>query len=254
MRVVSLQSGSNGNCYVVEGGGVRVIVDAGISGRRALDRLAERGIDIHDADALLLSHDHRDHARCAGIYQRKFGVDLHATTRTLETAQRRMPLGRMGAIHTFAAGQTLRFGDLKVETVATPHDGVEPVTFIFDDGHSRLGILTDLGCVFDRLGDAIASLDAVILESNYDDEMLSRGPYPAFLKRRIRGDGGHISNRESAELIRDAAEGMQWVALAHLSEQNNTPALALETYRSVVGPHLPLHVAGRHAATDILEV
>ncbi|HDZ20740.1 hypothetical protein LCGC14_0431670 [marine sediment metagenome] len=254
MQVVSLQSGSNGNCYVVEGGGVRVLVDAGLSGREARRRLASVGRDIDDTDALLVSHDHSDHSRCAGIYHRMFGVEIHATAGTMRTASRKLSLGRLGPVRRFPPGRDLHIGELRVETIPTPHDGTDPVSFVFDDGRRRLGILTDLGHVFDGLADLIASLDAVIIESNYDERMLETGPYPRFLKRRIRGRGGHISNIESARLIDQAGGRLTWACLAHLSQTNNSPDTALRTFRDVLGDGPALHLAGRHAATKIMTV
>jgi len=251
---MSLQSGSNGNCYYVEGGGARLLIDAGISGRRARQRLAAAGIDAADVQAVLVSHDHGDHVRNAGIFHRAFAADVHATAGTMALARRQRSLGRMAPPVLFQPGQDLTFGDLRVQTIPTPHDGAEPVSFVFDDGRRRLGILTDLGRCFDGLAEIVASLDAVILESNYDEAMLEAGPYPAFLKSRIRGPNGHISNAEAAHLIKQASGRLRWACLGHLSEQNNTPATALAAVRRAVGKRLPLHVAGRTAATDILEV
>jgi phosphoribosyl 1,2-cyclic phosphodiesterase len=144
---------------------------------------------------------------------------------------------------------------VSVETIPTPHDGVDGVAFVVDDGQSRVGILTDLGHVFDDLPAAVGSLDGVLLESNYDPQMLAEGRYPAFLKQRIRGPGGHLSNIEAAELVgRSGGSRLRWACLGHLSEDNNRPELAVHTWREVLGPRLPLHVAGRHAATEVLEV
>jgi len=124
-----------------------------------------------------------------------------------------------------------------------------------DDGKHRLGILTDLGHVFSDLEAVIRSLDAVLLESNYDPEILANGPYPQWLQRRVRGPGGHLSNLEAAELLLAAAsKRMKWVCLGHLSHNNNTPELAVQTHRTVIGDRWPLHVATRHAATDVLEI
>ena len=118
-----------------------------------------------------------------------------------------------------------------------------------------MGILTDLGHVFSELEDIVASLDAVVLESNYDTDMLTNGPYPAWLKQRIKGPGGHISNLEAAEVVRSkASTRLQWVCLAHLSKDNNTPALALKTHQRILGRGRPIHVASRHEATALLEV
>ncbi len=254
MKLISLQSGSNGNCVYVEAAGVRLLVDAGISGIKAAERLEQHGRDIRQVDAVLISHDHSDHTRCLGVYQRKFGLPVYTTQKTWQAAAGWNHLGRV-AIQTFEAGATLCFGAVRVETVPTPHDGVDGVAFVVDDGQLRVGILTDLGHVFAELPPVINSLDAVLLESNYDPQMLAEGRYPAFLKQRIRGPGGHLSNGEAAELVQRAAgQRLRWACLGHLSQDNNRPDVALQTWRTVLGDGLPLHVAGRHAATEVLEV
>lgn len=255
MFVIALQSGSNGNCYYVEAEGVRLLVDAGISGVLAQERLARHGLDIRAVDALLISHDHSDHCQSMGVYQRKFGLPIHVTGKTLHAADRRQRFGPLDRILPFHAGAVLRFGAVAVQTVRTPHDGADGVVFVIDDGRRRLGILTDLGHVFPGLEEVIGSLDAVILESNYDPEMLRDGPYPAFLKKRIRGPGGHLSNVEAAELLRSGGGSrLKWACLAHLSADNNHPELALRTHRARLGGRFPIHVASRHEATGVLEV
>jgi phosphoribosyl 1,2-cyclic phosphodiesterase len=255
MRVISLQSGSNGNCIYVEAGGVRLLFDAGISGSSAVERLAAHDRDIRAVDALIISHNHSDHISSAGIFQRKFGIPLYVTSRCLSAAQTRCSLGKLKEVHHFRSGSTIRIGSVSVHTIPTPHDGEDGVVFVVDDGERRLGILTDLGHVFQDLGRTIASLDAVFLESNYDPEMLTNGPYPRFLKMRIKGPGGHISNRESAELLAGAAGGrLQWACLAHLSEENNSPEVALRTHREVLGTGLPLHIASRYRVSEIFSL
>lgn len=255
MKVICLQSGSNGNCIYVEAAGARLLFDAGISGRVAQGRLAERGRDIAQADALVISHDHRDHTCHLGVFQRRFGVPVYVTQETLSAARAKMRLGALGDIRFFQAAGTLRFDGVTVETVPTPHDGADGVAFVVDDGRRRLGILTDLGHVFPRLADLLPSLDAAVVESNFDPGMLAQGRYPELLKQRIRGPRGHLSNSESAQLLAAAAgPRLQWACLAHLSEENNGPEIALRTHRRILGTRLPLHVAGRHAATEILEV
>ena len=239
----------------VECGSTRLLFDAGVSGLQAERRLERAGRDIRRVSAVLISHDHRDHIGCAGVYARKFQLPIHATAATFDAAGRRMDLGRIDELHTFTPGQTLDFGDLAVETVPTPHDGADGVAFVVTDGRRRVGILTDLGHVFDGLGQTISTLDGVFLESNYDDEMLRTGPYPWELQQRIRGPRGHISYRESADLLRTAAgPSMQWAVLSHLSEQNNHPHLAMETHREIVSSSLPLHIASRYEVGEILSV
>lgn len=254
MHVISLQSGSNGNCIYVETGGVKLLFDAGISGSRAKERLAQHGRDIAGVDAVLISHDHVDHSRSMGIFHRKFGLPIYTTAKTYDAASR-YGLGKIEDLQHFTAGEALQFGRVTVETISTPHDGVDGVVFVVDDGKHRLGVLTDLGHVFSDLKSVIGSLDAVVLESNYDPTMLANGPYPDFLKERIEGPGGHISNSEAAEVLKSSASPrMQWACLAHLSQDNNTPALALKTHHRIFGKHLPIYVAARYEASDVMQV
>ncbi len=255
MRMVVLQSGSNGNCVYVEAGRVRLLVDAGISGLQAKLRLAFHGVDVCQIDALLISHDHRDHIRSLGVFQRKFGIPAYVTESTLAVAQKFYPLGPLGKIYLFQPGQVLHLGDLKVHTIPTPHDAVEGVAFVLDDGQKRLGILTDLGHPFPELRRLIHTLDAVLLESNYDPQMLQQGSYPDWLKRRIRGPRGHLSNPEAAHLLRSAlGDRLRWACLGHLSENNNSPEIALQTHQQVLEGRLPLAVASRYGVSDLFEV
>ncbi len=254
MKIISLQSGSNGNCIYVESAGVSLLFDAGLAGGEARDRLAAHGRDISQVAGVVISHDHADHVRSVGVYQRMFGLTAHLTAKTLAAATRHQ-LGELGTVRYFIAGKTLRFGPLAVETIRTPHDGVDGVAFVIDDGQNRVGILTDLGHVFTGLDAVVGSLDAVVLESNYDPKMLAAGPRPEFVKRRIVGPRGHLSNAESAQLLLAAAgPRLQWACLAHLSADNNHPELALDTHRRILRRDFPLHVAGRYQATGVLEV
>jgi phosphoribosyl 1,2-cyclic phosphodiesterase len=218
-------------------------------------RLAQHGRNVQGVEALIISHDHRDHSHAMGVYQRKFGLPIYVTTKTLQASRISCKLGKLHDVRHFEAGATLRFGTVSVETIPTPHDGADGAAFVVDDGRRRLGILTDLGHVFNGLDAVVNSLDAVLLESNYDPEMLLNGPYPDFLKRRIRGPGGHLSNLEAAELLLAAASAkMKWACLAHLSHDNNSPRLAMETHRRVLNGSFPLRVATRYAVSDVLEV
>lgn len=234
---------------------MQLLIDAGISGNKAETRLAGHGHSIRDIDAILITHDHRDHAGCMGIYNRKFGLPVHITNKTLETARSHFRVGPIHDTRLYRAGETIELDGLVVETFSTPHDCADGVVFVLDDGVHRLGILTDLGHLFDGLAEIVSSLDAVLLESNYDPEMLTRGFYPESLKRRIRGPEGHISNDEAAQLLDNAASpDLQWACLIHLSEHNNSPRVALETHRQVLASRFPIHVAPRHEASGTLEI
>jgi len=253
MLAISLQSGSNGNCIYVESCGVRLLFDAGISGVAAERRLADHGREIRDVDAVIISHDHADHAKFAGVFQRKYGLPLYVTEKTLDAAEKRCGLGRLSDVRFFQAGRTVKVGPVSVLTISTPHDGEDGVIFIVESRKKRLGIMTDLGHVFDGLAREVASLDAVFMESNYDPAMLAAGPYPAFLKRRIKGPGGHISNVESAELL-CSGKRLRWACLSHLSEQNNDPGVALRTHQGVLGGSLKLYAASRYCATGLFHI
>jgi phosphoribosyl 1,2-cyclic phosphodiesterase len=251
MLLISLNSGSNGNSIYVESGGVRLLFDAGLSASQAQERLASHGRDASKVDALFVSHDHSDHVRGVGVYTRKFGMPLYVTPRTLAVSKRRMQLGNVEDVQHFRAGDAVRIKHVTVETIGTPHDAVDGSVFVVDDGTHRLGICTDLGHVYDDLEDLVRRVDGLFIESNYDVQMLLGGDYPPALKRRIHGPGGHISNRDAADCIaRNASSRLQWVCLAHLSAENNTPALALGTAREALGAHLPIHVASRHGVSQ----
>ena len=149
MITFSLQSGSNGNAIYVEADGVRLLFDAGISGRQAAERMRHYRRDIRDVDALIISHIHADHAQCAGIYHRKFGLPIHMT-RTANLFARHM-LGRVNTVHQFCPGDPLAFGQVTVHTIPTPHDAADSVAFVVECGGKRLGIFTDVGRPFDGL-------------------------------------------------------------------------------------------------------
>ncbi len=250
MQTFSLQSGSNGNSIYVEADGARLLFDSGISGRQARRRMSTHGRDIHDVDALLITHDHADHIRCAGIFQRLFGIPIYLTEPTYRAVGDQ--LGKLNDVRYFRAGESISFGPVTVHTHPTPHDATDGVTFVVECGRKRLGIFTDLGHPYDGLAEQLESVDAAYLESNYDPLMLEEGPYPPYLKARIRGAGGHLSNEESAQLVRMCAGRHAWIALAHLSEQNNHPDVALNTYRNILGLGQDLTVAGRYGVSEVL--
>ncbi len=250
MRTYSLQSGSNGNAIYVEANGARLLFDAGISGKMAERRMAIHGRDIREVDALIISHDHSDHLRCAGIYQRKFNLPIYMTRRT--HAATRCDLGRLSEVKYFESGDVLTFGDATVHTIPTRHDAADGVAFVVECAGRRLGILTDLGHPSAGLQNVLESVDAAYLECNYDPEMLAGGSYPAYLKARIRGEGGHLSNHEAAELVSACGRRRpRWLAVAHLSDENNHPDLAIDAQHHAVGRDYPVFLAPRWGCSEV---
>jgi phosphoribosyl 1,2-cyclic phosphodiesterase len=255
MRITVLSSGSGGNCTLVEGAGVRVLLDAGLPLRVARRRAAEVGTPLDGAagpSELLLTHEHSDHGGCAGVLSRALGLPVRATEGTLR-ALRDPPApelwrpARVGAPLLLGpgggAGQgggapvvQLRAADRPAELWATPvglpHDAADPVAWTFEErtarGSVRAAVVTDLGHAPASLAQALGRLDLLVLEFNHDLRMLLEGPYPWPLKQRIRGDRGHLSNDQAAALLVQLCHpGLKQVVLAHLSEHNNSPALAL---------------------------
>ena len=249
MIAIALQSGSSGNSIYVEAGGVRLLFDAGISGVQAEKRLKMHGRDIRDVDALIISHDHTDHISAAGIFNRKFGIPVHLSHITYNATGG--SLGNISTINHFANGATLEFGAVKVESIPTPHDGADGSAFVLDSGGQRLGILTDLGHNFDGLGRIMQGLDGVFIESNYDPAMLRSGGYPEFLQQRIRGEQGHLSNQDAADLLREHGGRLKWACLSHLSENNNDPKVAMRCHRKTLGERLPMYVASRKSCSGV---
>lgn len=252
MITFSLNSGSNGNAIYVEAGDVRLLFDAGISGRQAAGRMRVHGRDIREAQAIIISHDHTDHIRCAGIFQRMFGLPVYMTRSTHHATC--CNLGPLREVRYFKAGDRLSFDGVTVHTIPTPHDAADGVAFVIEHDGRRLGIMTDLGHPFSELVRRLPTLDACYLESNYDPHMLEVGPYPPALKQRIRGGAGHLSNFQAAELIHSAGKRLKWAAIAHLSEENNEPDLALATHRKRVGRTFPLFLASRYEVSEVMEI
>ncbi len=228
MRAVALASGSNGNAIYVETPDVRLLFDAGLTGKGLQRRAASRDLRIDQVDAIVISHGHHDHVAAAGILGRRYGLPLYGTNGTWASGGRK--IGRVDVKNTFRPGETIAFGKTEVHTIPTPHDCPDSVGFVVEHAGMRLGILTDLGHLFPGLHEVFATLDGAFLESNHDPEMLEFGPYHPMLKDRIAGPQGHISNGECVELVREtASKRLRFLLLSHLSAECNSPELALET-------------------------
>ena len=234
LRFRVLGSGSDGNATLVEGGGARVLLDAGLGPRQLAERLQSAGVDPASLDAILLSHEHGDHARGAPAFSRKWGVPLAATRRTIEAVG--CDLARLPPVLELEPGDSHAFGRLGVRAVAVPHDAAGPVAFVVSAAGGALGHATDLGHLSRGLVQALRECDALLVESNYDPAMLRDGPYPWSLKERILGPFGHLSNGDAARLLeKGLGESCRQVVLAHLSRKNNHPELALLAAEEALG-------------------
>lgn len=253
VRFAVLGSGSKGNALVVQGGGATVLIDAGFSPRELQRRLQALDLALTDVGALVVTHGHSDHVKGARQLAGALGIPTFATDDT------RRFCARFGALHNHQAvtpGAPFTVGGLTLCALATSHDAAGSVCVVVDDGDERLGVCTDLGEASPEIARGLASCRAVLLEHNHDAEMLRSGPYPAHLKRRIASSRGHLSNEQGAALLA-ALRGplLTRVLLGHLSEVNNTPALALAAARPVLdGADVELACAPQHHPTGWLRV
>ena len=248
MRFVVLASGSKGNALVVQGGGVTLLVDCGLTPKALRARLHDAGLALTDLDALLVTHGHADHVKGAGRLAGALRLRTYATRPTSRF------LARGGGLVNHVPideGARFELGALSVHAFATPHDAPGSVGYVIDDGRARLGICTDLGTPDLDVAAALEGCDTLYLEFNHDLDMLERGPYPPALKRRVAGPRGHLSNEQAATLLRQTrTPRLRRVLLAHLSEVNNTPNLALEAARSAIDDgDVQLLVAPQHTPT-----
>jgi phosphoribosyl 1,2-cyclic phosphodiesterase len=233
MRFSVLASGSAGNALYLETDQVRVLVDAGLSCREIVKRLDILGVPAESLDALIITHEHIDHTRGAGPLARRFDLPVYMNHRTFRKACRIMgSLCRPVMVQT---GQTLTLRDLCVETFTKCHDAADPLGLVFSTDHVRMGLVTDLGRSTRLVEDRLRGCHALIVEFNYDPEMLETGPYPLDLKRRIGGTEGHLSNQQGGDMLGSVShEDLSLVVLAHLSEVNNVPERAYEIAAEVL--------------------
>lgn len=228
MRLVPLGSGSRGNSTLVEFDGRYVLVDAGLSARALTQRLESVGVAPGKIDAILLSHEHQDHARGAKRFSTLHRVPVVCTPATLDALD--LSPQHFAEWIALPDAALLDLGTIRVECFPVPHDAAQPVGFVLHGSGLRVGIVTDLGHATTLVIERLRGCDVLMIESNHDDAMLRDGPYPWHLKQRVGGRMGHLSNHEAASVLRRTVEpNCCAVVLAHLSDKNNTPELARRT-------------------------
>ena len=253
LQFCAFASGSSGNCYLIKSEKTALLIDAGISGRKIFDGLEKTGTRTEDLAAVLITHEHTDHIRSLKTMARRVpGLRAYANRGTwnhlsglIQEAQRRV----------FETGGVFEVGDILIKSFPLCHDASEPVGFSFYAGGGQISILTDTGHISEAVMEEIQGADLLVLEANHDVEMLKAGRYPWFLKRRILGESGHLSNVDAACAIRGMLAGAKKkrrVLLAHLSRENNFPEMAYQTVKNVLeeadcflDEHLSLHIIAR---------
>lgn len=231
MRFASLGSGSRGNGTLLENDDTCLLVDCGFTVKETERRLRRLGRTAEDLSAILVTHEHSDHIKGVLPLARKYGIPVYASNGTAQyETMSKLPVYR--EVNTHAV---FRVGNIDITPVAVPHDAREPCQYVFFDGKRRMGLLTDLGSITPFVSEQYRQCDALVLEFNHDEDMLARGPYPPMLKSRVGGNWGHLSNEQAAHLLaRVERERLQHIVMAHISEKNNTVALAEAALRRAV--------------------
>lgn len=228
----SFSSGSSGNCYFIKSKETVLLVDAGISARRIVVALDERGFSTSDVSGVLITHEHNDHVKGLRVLLKKLGgTPAFANKKTWDCID---SSEFSECCQTFKTGEAFFIGDILVKPFATVHDAAEPVGYSFISQDRKLSIVTDTGILKPELIKEISDSDTIVLEANHEESMLKLGNYPHFLKRRILGDHGHLSNQAAAEgICQILREGKKQpnILFAHLSRENNRPETVLQTVR-----------------------
>ncbi len=221
--ITSLNSGSNGNCYYVGNQREAVLVDAGISCRETEKRMLRLGLDIKKVKAIFVSHEHTDHIKGVEVLSKKFNLPVYISNATLKSSRLNI---KPELAQIFQSYNPITVGELLIKPFPKLHDASDPFSFTVSFNNINIAVLTDIGAACEHVISNFKNCHAAFLEANYDEEMLQSGPYPFYLKKRISGGQGHLSNAQSLEIfIKHKPEFMSHVILSHLSRENNSPQL-----------------------------
>lgn len=265
MRLVSIASGSSGNCIYAGTEETHILIDAGISNKRIEQGLNEIGVKGSELNGVVITHEHSDHVKGLGVLARKHGVPIYGTKETLEEIQEMKYLGEYPRelFHPVLPDVGFLIGDIEVKPFSIDHDAANPVGYRIQAERKSVAVATDMGHFDQYIIEHLQGLDALLLEANHDVRMLETGPYPYYLKRRILGDHGHLSNDNAGRLLNHVLhDGLKHILLGHLSKENNYEELAYETVKLEIdqGDHgyhswdFPISVAHRDGMSEIITV
>jgi phosphoribosyl 1,2-cyclic phosphodiesterase len=251
LYITSLNSGSNGNCYYIGNDTEAVLIDAGISCRETLRRMARLGLPIERVKAIFVSHEHIDHIRGIPQLARQQHLPVYMTRQTWQHA--RLPQPRY-PVYPLMANVPVCIGDLCVTAFPKQHDAADPHSFVVSQGEVQVGVFTDIGMPCEHVVRHFSQCRAAFLEANYDDDMLALGRYPQMLKQRIRSDVGHLSNAQALALFRQHRPAhMSHLLLAHLSKDNNSPQVVSDLFNAHA-EGVQVVVASRFAETPVYTI
>lgn len=265
MRLATVASGSSGNCIYVGSDNTHVLVDAGISKKRTEEALHSCDIDLKDISAIMITHEHIDHINGLGVISRKYSIPIMATSLTVRAIQQNKKLGAISPelFVKITPDEQFHIGDLDICPFRISHDAVEPVAYRIQCSGQSVAVATDMGKYDDYTVSNLKGLDAIVLEANHDVNMLLAGDYPYYLKQRILGDRGHLSNEASGRLLDEILhDNLKYIALGHLSKENNYEELAYQTVTTEItlsdscykADDFNIMVAKRDACSELLSI
>lgn len=262
LRFCSIASGSSGNCIYVGNDDSGLLVDAGISCKGILESLKNIGVCNSSIKGILVTHEHSDHMKNIGAMSRKLNIPIYANYRTWQALDGNIGKVKAENIRIFENNKEFSINDINVSPFSISHDAADPVGYTFSFGGRKAGLATDLGYFSQTVKEALKGSNFVMLEANHDIEMLKVGSYPYFLKRRILGEFGHLSNEASGYAACELVDmGVEQIMLGHLSRENNFPQLAYETVRGIleqkgimVQKDVTLDVAPRSSISKVFSI
>ena len=252
MRFASLGSGSKGNSTVVESDTACVMVDCGFGLRNACTRLERIGKSPADLTAIIVTHEHSDHWKGIGALSAKYNIPVYLSAGSLKAKEIQSGEALFNCIDSH---KDFYVGDICIKPVPVPHDAREPIQYILSNGKVQLGILTDLGHFTPHVVSSYSKCDALLLECNYDDDMLLDGPYPRFLKERVSGMFGHLSNRQAADLLLALdLSRLKTLVIGHISAKNNDVSLIKAAIEPLCGEDIVLSFADQESGSPWMEI
>lgn len=265
MRISSIASGSTGNCIYVGSDNTHIIIDAGVSKKRIEEGLNSFDISLNDITAILITHEHIDHINGLGVVSRKYNIPMFATPGTVQAILETKSIGNIpdGLLNSIHPDQSFSINDLDIRPFKISHDAVNPVAYRIKNHEHSLAVLTDLGKYDDYIIQNIKGVDTILIEANHDTNMLQVGKYPYYLKQRILGDKGHLSNESCGRLLTNILhDKLKNIILGHISRENNYEMLAYETVKTEISAadnpfkadDFPIHIAKYNNVLELIEV
>lgn len=250
MKYCALASGSNGNCYYIANAEDAILIDIGINAKHVELRMANLGISPATIKAIFITHEHTDHIRGLAVFCKRYQIPVYMTAGSYRGSRLQLP---ENLIHIIRRDETVEIGGMTIYGVPKYHDAQEPCSFLVSNGEINIGVLTDIGRICDNVKDVIRQADVLLLEANYDEELLDTGSYPFFLKNRIRNGWGHLSNHVALETVLEyRTSRLRHLILGHLSGQNNNVELVHQTFAPHCGK-IKLSIATRYQETELFD-